>query len=125
MKLLIASFSLVVFLSACGTAIERRASVTAPAYVIAEIEVTDAVGYQAYLAAISPVVERFGGTYLVRAGKTLQVEGAEPHGRVVVIAFPSFATAKAFEEAPEALAAGDIRHRTATSRIFVIEGYAP
>jgi len=53
------------------------------------------------------------------------VEGAEPNGRIVVIVFPSFAAAKAFQDAPERLAAGRIRHRIATSRIFAVEGAAP
>jgi len=125
MKHLMAVTLLAVLASACTTAEPRRATSTPPAYVIAEIEVTDPTGYQDYLAAISPIVEEFGGTYLVRAGRTLQVEGAEPSGRIVMISFPSFAAAKAFQDAPETLAAGDIRHRTATSRIFVVEGATP
>ena len=71
------------------------------------------------------IVDRFGGTYLVRGGRTLQIEGAEPSGRVVVIAFPSLSAAQAFESAPESLAAAAIRHRTATSRIYVVEGASP
>lgn len=125
MKHLIAAVFLAVLASACTTTEPRRITSAAPAYVIAEIVVTDSAGYKEYLAAISPIVEKFGGTYLVRAGKTLQVEGAEPNGRIVVISFPSFATAKAFQDAPETLAAGEIRHRTATSRIFVVEGASP
>ena len=36
---------------------------TAPlkAYVVADIRVTDANGYQGYLSAISPVVKKYGG----------------------------------------------------------------
>jgi len=116
---------LTLLLTACATASSHQASTAPPAYVIAEIAVTDSVGYRGYLAAISPIVERFHGTYLVRAGKTLQIEGASPNGRIVVIAFPGFAAAKAFEEASESISAGEIRHRTAVSRIFVVEGSAP
>ncbi|GAA3903559.1 hypothetical protein GCM10022276_22760 [Sphingomonas limnosediminicola] len=53
------------------------------------------------------------------------VEGAPPIGRIVNIEFPSFEAAETFETSPEALAAGEIRHRTATSRIFVVEGWKP
>jgi uncharacterized protein (DUF1330 family) len=110
----------------CATTTDPdRTSSTPRAYVIAEIQVTDPTGYQEYLAAISPIVERFGGTYLVRGGKTMPVEGLEPNGRIVVIAFPSFSAARAFEDAPESVAAGKIRHRTAKSRIFVVEGASP
>ena len=100
-------------------------SVPLKAYVVADIRVTDPNGYQAYLSAISPVVKKYGGIYIARAGRTRSVEGAPPTGRIVLIEFPSFAAAEAFETSPEALAAGEIRHRTATSRIFVVEGWKP
>src|SRR3954462_14731978 len=95
------------------------------AYVVADIRVTDANGYQGYLTTISPVVKKYGGTYIARAGRTTSVEGTPPSGRIVIIEFPSFSAAEAFESSPEALAAGAIRHRTATSRIFVVEGWMP
>ena len=100
-------------------------SVAPKAYVVADIHVTNPSGYQAYLSAISPVVKKYGGIYIARAGRTSTVEGAPPSGRVVLIEFPSFAAAEAFEASPEAVAAGAIRHRTATSRIFVVEGTNP
>ena len=125
MRHLIAAPLLALLVSACATTEPRKAIAVPPAYVVAEIKVTEPTGYRDYLAAISPIVEKFGGTYLVRAGKTLQVEGPEPNGRIVIIQFPSFAAAQSFEQAPESLAAGEIRHRTATSRIFVVEGAVP
>ena len=115
----------VALLAGACTTQPRQTAEAPPAYVIAEIVVTDPTGYRDYLTAISPIVEKFGGTYWVRAGRTLQVEGAEPNGRIVVISFPSFAAAEAFQNAPESLAAGEIRHRAATSRIFVVEGASP
>jgi uncharacterized protein (DUF1330 family) len=126
MRQMIATLLLAVCVSACTTTGNAdRLAATTPAYVIAEIVVHDATGYREYLAAISPIVEKFGGKYLVRGGKTSPVEGEGPSGRVVVIAFPSFSAAKAFEDAPESMAAGEIRHRTSTSRIFIVEGASP
>ncbi len=116
---------LVLLATACDAFAQVPETPRPPAYVIAEIDVHDPVGYRDYLAAISPIVEKHGGTYLARAGQTLNVEGAPPNGRIVLIAFPSLAAAKAFHASPEAQAAGDIRRRTATSRIFVVEGAAP
>ena len=95
------------------------------AYVVADIRVTDPTGYEKYLAAISPIVKHYGGIYIARAGRTMAVEGAPPTGRIIIIEFPNFAAAEAFERSPEALTAGVIRHRTATSRIFVVEGSQP
>lgn len=100
-------------------------STTPKAYVVADIRVTDTEGYRAYLSAISPVVKKYGGIYIARAGRTMSVEGAPPTGRIVIIEFPSFEAAEAFESSQEALAASKIRHQTATSRIFVVEGAKP
>ncbi|GBD55019.1 DUF1330 domain-containing protein [Microcystis aeruginosa NIES-298] len=125
MKLLIATIVLALAASGCTTTKPGNGTLAPRAYVIAEIQVTDPVGYKDYLAAISPIVEKFGGTYLARAGQTRSVEGPQPTGRVVIIEFPSFAAAQSFEEAPESIAAAKIRHRTATSRIFVVEGSSP
>lgn len=124
MKHLIGPIVLALAASACTATRPADAALEPRAYVVAEIEVTDPVGYKDYLAAISPVVAKFGGTYLTRAGRTRSVEGPLPTGRVVIIEFPSFTAAQAFEEAPENLAAAKIRHRTATSRIYIVEGYS-
>lgn len=125
MKYSMAAVFLSVLVSTCTTTEPSRTTAAPQAYFIAEIVVKDSAGYQEYLNAISPIVEKFGGTYLVRAGRTLQIEGAEPNGRIVVISFPNFDKAKAFQDAPETLAADEIRHRTATSRIFIVEGASP
>ncbi len=94
-------------------------------YVIGEIDVTDAEGYKAYAAAAGPVVAKFGGTYLVRGGRTVTVEGKAPAGRVVLVEFASAAAAEKFENSEEYRKVAEARHRTATSRLFIAEGLAP
>ena len=98
-------------------------AIAAPkAYVVVEITVTDPVVYEDYKAAIAPLAVKYGGRYLVRAGRVEAIEGSPPTGRVVLFEFPSFEQAMAFERAPETLAASELRHRSAKSRIFVVEG---
>ena len=92
------------------------------AYVIVEITVTDPLVYEDYKAAIAPLAAKYGGRYLVRAGRVEPIEGPAPTGRIVLFEFPSFDRAMAFEHAPETRAASEIRHRSAKSRIFVVEG---
>ena len=65
------------------------------AYVIGEVNVTDAETYKTYAEKTSPIVAKFGGIYIARGGQTVAVEGAGPAGRIVVIEFPSLAAAKA------------------------------
>lgn len=92
------------------------------AYVIAEITITDPEAYKVYIAAVGPVVARFGGQYRVRGGRTVPLEGKPPSGRIVVIEFENMAVARTFEESAEYAAVAPLRHKAATSRVFLVEG---
>ncbi|HET6169472.1 MAG TPA: DUF1330 domain-containing protein [Terracidiphilus sp.] len=91
-------------------------------YAVAEINVTDPVAYNKYLAAVSPVVAQFGGKYIVRAGHIVPLEGQAPTGRYIVIEFPSMAIAQKFESSPQYRAIAPLRQRAARSRLFLVEG---
>ncbi|MCA1653965.1 MAG: DUF1330 domain-containing protein [Sphingomicrobium sp.] len=115
-----------VALACCPTVAAQSAAPVAKAYVIAEIVVKNPVAYETYKAAIGALVRKFKGTYLVRGGDVAEVvDGPPPQGRVVVIEFPSLAAAEAFEHAPETLEASKIRHSSAVSRLYVVEGAKP
>jgi uncharacterized protein (DUF1330 family) len=71
---------------------------TAPAYLIVEMHVTDAEQYKQYMAAAPAAVKAFGGEYVVRGGRHETLEGDwNPH-RVAVLRFPSYEQAKTFYE---------------------------
>ena len=107
----------------CGAPAHAEPTSGAPkAYVIAEITVRDVAAYEQYKAIIKPLVERYCGKYLVRAGRVEAIDGTPPHGRIIILEFPSFAAAEAFEKSPENLAAATIRHKAASSRLFIVEG---
>jgi uncharacterized protein (DUF1330 family) len=113
-------FSLVMVCTVAATA-----HAAPKAYAIAEVNVTDPVIYQKYIAAVSPVVAHFGGKYLVRAGRVVPLEGKAPTGRFIVIEFPSLAVAEQFESSPEYRAVAPLRLRSARSRLFLVEGALP
>ena len=92
------------------------------AYAVAEITVTNPVAYKKYLAAVTPIVKQFGGTYLVRAGKIVPLEGRAPVGRFIIIQFPSLAAAEKFESSPQYRAIAPMRQRAARTRLFLAEG---
>lgn len=92
------------------------------AYAVAEITVTNPVAYKKYLAAVTPIVQHFGGVYLVRAGKMVPLEGHAPTGRFIIIQFPSLAVAERFESSPEYRAIAPLRQRAARTRLFLAEG---
>ena len=92
------------------------------AYAVAEITVTNPVAYKKYLAAVTPIVKQFGGTYLVRAGKIVPLEGRAPMGRFIIIQFPSLAAAQQFESSPQYRSIATLRQHAARTRLFLAEG---
>jgi uncharacterized protein (DUF1330 family) len=91
-------------------------------YVVAEVDVHDPEGFAAYRAAVPAVIAQYGGRYVARGGSIVGVEGNSPTGRIVIVEFPSLAQAEAFVNAPEYAPVAAIRHRTSTSRLFLVEG---
>lgn len=108
-----------------GAAPESSAPGQPKGYILAEIAVTNPEPYKNYLAAVTPMVEAFGGKYIVRAGRSETTEGEAPVGRMVVLEFASYDAARAFYNAPEYQQILSLRTDNATSRIIILEGYAP
>ena len=62
-----------------------------PAFLIADIDITDPVTYEDYKRQVAPLIARFGGRYVARGGQHEVLEGDwEPH-RLVVLEFPDMA----------------------------------
>ena len=110
---------------AIGYGLHASEPATPKAYGVAEISVHDAEGYKAYVAAVTPLVAKFGGTYLVRGGQALDKEGAPVAGRIVILEFSSLAAADAFYDSPDYQAVLPVRLKTATSRVYYVEGVTP
>ena len=108
-----------------GMAIHAQEAKKGPGYVIAEVDVHDAATFQKYGAKVPDTLKPYGGHYLVRGGKIEGVEGQAPKDRFVVIAFDSAEKARAWENSPEYEAIKPIRHSSATSRVFIVEGVTP
>ncbi|MEK7264745.1 MAG: DUF1330 domain-containing protein [Pseudomonadota bacterium] len=94
-------------------------------YAVAEILVTNPVAYKDYVAAVTPLVAKYGGAYIVRAGETVPKEGDAPAGRIVILEFGSLAAARAFYESAEYQAILPLRQKNATSRVYLVEGFLP
>ena len=72
-----------------------------PAYYIGEHKITDAAAFDDYLRQVVPMIERFGGRYLTRAGSHEMLEGEWQPNRVVIIEFPDMASIKAWYRSPD------------------------
>jgi uncharacterized protein (DUF1330 family) len=93
-----------------------------PAYVIVDITVTDPVGYEEYKKLAPPAVAAYGGKYLARGGRMETLEGDWSPTRLVILEFESVERARQWLDSPEYSAGRQLRHRTATSNMVVIEG---
>ena len=92
-------------------------------YWIAHITVTDADAYPEYIRLDTPVVERFGGRFVVRGGQSSAPEGPVKD-RHVVIEFPDYQTALDCYNSDEYQAAAKIRQGASDSDIVIVEGAA-
>jgi len=72
-----------------------------PAYVIAEVEVTDPVTLKKYSEKAPQIVASFDGHYVIRGGKIEALEGEAPKGFIVVIGFDSVEKARAWYDSPD------------------------
>ena len=94
----------------------------APGYVIAQIHVTDAAAYPAYVAMVQPIVERFGGEFLVRGGRSESYEGTPAGDRHVVIRFPSYQAAQDWYHSEDYAGAKALRMSASSSVQTIVEG---
>jgi uncharacterized protein (DUF1330 family) len=73
-----------------------------PAYFLVDVrEVKDAAKMEQYRARVAPVVEKFGGRYIVRGGPFEVVEGSYQPVLPVLIEFPSMAQARRWYDSEE------------------------
>lgn len=92
------------------------------AYLIADIDTHDPDLAAEYRRQVKPLIERLGGTYLVRGGDAQVMEGTWQPNRLVVIAFPSMAQAQAFYDSPDYAPVKDLRLRSSNGNLVIVEG---
>ena len=94
-------------------------------YVVVDIKMTDAEKMQEYRRLAEIAVQKFGGRYLARGGKTEILEGDWQPERLVLLEFPSAQAVRSFYDSPEYLAARTARAGAGHFDMLVIEGYQP
>lgn len=90
-------------------------------YIIGHITVTNPEAYQEYIRRDTPILQRLGGTFIIRGGDAQVMEG-EVLERHVVIEFPSYQAALDAYNDPEYQEVAKIRQGNAHSVILVVEG---
>ena len=92
------------------------------AYVIVQVDVTNPTQYAEYMKLSPGVIEKFGGRFVARGGRSETLEGTPSKGRVVIVEFPSYERAKEFYESAEYQAAKKVRAGAATAQFVLVEG---
>jgi uncharacterized protein (DUF1330 family) len=93
-----------------------------PAYLIAEIDVTDPAGFEEYRQLVPATVQQYGGRFLIRGGAVEALEGDWQPTRVVVTEFPSLEQARRWYNSEAYRAPKALRFKTARSKVILVEG---
>ena len=94
------------------------------AYVISEVEVKDAAGFEAYRTIAARAIAHYGGRYLIRGGAPSAVEGSPPPKTIIVVEFPSMARLREWYASPEYAEALKHRGTALDRRLIFVEGVA-
>jgi uncharacterized protein (DUF1330 family) len=93
-----------------------------PAYLVVEVNVKDQEGFNDYAEKATETVSQYGGTFIAMDGSPQTIEGVAPNGNVVIIRFDSIDDAQTWLRSPEYSEVKGLRHRTADTRQFLVEG---
>ena len=95
-----------------------------PAYVVAEIDITNPEGYKAYTQQVPATIEKYGGRFLVRGGAHRVVEGDWKPNRLVLLEFPSMDHAQRWYDSEEYREPKAMRLKAGTANLVMVEGLA-
>jgi len=94
-----------------------------PAYVVAEIDVTNLEPYdKEYVPPAAKAIADAGGKYVVRGGRTVAIFGQPPQPRIAVMVFESMEKANAAFESSAYKEAKTIGDKYAKFRVYAVEG---
>lgn len=91
-------------------------------YWVANVEVKDPEAYKAYVAANAEAFGKFGGRFVVRAGRH-EVREGQMNSRIVVIEFKDYETALACYDSPEYARAKAHRVVASVGNLAIVEGW--
>ncbi len=92
------------------------------AYLIADVEVTDANLYGQFLERMTATVENHGGKFVARGGQIEVMGGDWMPRRLAILEFGSLQQAHAFLNSPEYTALDDIRVRSSNINLVLVDG---
>ena len=92
------------------------------AYLIADVNVENQDVYAEYRRQVLPLIEKYGGRFIVRGGAHETLEGGWRPARLVVIEFPSMAVLKDWYGSPEYKKLIALRQTASRGSLLAVEG---
>ena len=93
-----------------------------PAYVIVDVKINNHEDYEEYKKLTPASITAYDGKFIVRGGKTETLEGDWDPERIVVLEFPTVERAKEWWASEMYAPAKQIRQRTASTQMIIVEG---
>ncbi|MDC3063690.1 DUF1330 domain-containing protein [Alphaproteobacteria bacterium] len=92
-------------------------------YMIGDVDIKNIEEYKKYMEKVKPMIENYGGEYLIRGGEidALETNLWKPT-RIVLVKFPNKKLAMEWYNSDEYRPYKDIRFDNAISNILIVEG---
>ena len=92
------------------------------AYVITDVEITDADLYSQFVERVTSTIEAHGGKFVARGGEFEVILGDWSPKRLAILKFDNRQQIRAWLDSPEYTALDDIRSRSSNINMVVVEG---
>ena len=92
------------------------------AYVIVDVEITDASLYRQFMERVTGTVESHGGRFVVRGGEFEVILGDWSPRRLAVLEFGDVEQVRTWLASPEYIALDDMRSRSSNINMVVVDG---
>jgi uncharacterized protein (DUF1330 family) len=92
------------------------------AYLVVDLEITDAARFEEYRRVVPPVIEKYGGRFIARGGAVEVLEGHWKPQRLTLVEFPSAARAKDFYNSQDYQKIIGLRLKAAKTNLVLVEG---
>jgi len=100
-----------------------ESAVAVPAYFVALVEIHNPAGFQAYHEQFEATLAPFGGRLVSFGATIVPLEGMEGStARAAIVVFPSLRAGLDWFESPAYRKIAPLRHRSAQTRGFFVEG---
>ena len=92
------------------------------AYVITDVEITDAPLYREFMEKVTPTVERHGGKFVARGGTLETVTGTWNPPRLAIMEFGSLDQIRTWLDSAEFKSLNDIMTKSSNINMVIVDG---